>query len=165
MARPNDPAEVARLIVLRQLSRGPRTRSQLAQACAKRSVPDDATERVLDRFGELGLVDDAAFAQAWVQSRHAGRSLSRRALRHELRQRGVDDETIDAALGQIGDEDERAAAVELVRVRLRSLGRYDYATKSRRLQGLLARRGYPVGLAADVVRKALGEKPVEDFVP
>lgn len=152
-----DPAEVARLIVLRQLTRGPRTRAQLAEACRRRDVPEPAAEQVLDRFTELGLVDDGAFADAWVQSRHGGRGLSRRALRHELKHRGVADDTIEAALRQIDGDDERAAAVELVRARLPGLGRYDQATQRRRLQGLLVRRGYSPGVAVSVVTQVMAD--------
>lgn len=165
VATENDPHEVARLILLRQLTRGPRTRSQLAETCAKRGVPDEVTERVLDRFAELGLVDDDAFAAAWVQSRHAGRGLSRTALRFELRQRGVAEQTIDEALEQVDPDDERQAAETLVRSRLRGLQGFDEPTKLRRLQGLLARRGYSPGLAASVVRQVVGEQHSEDFVP
>lgn len=153
-----DPVEVGRLIVLRQLARGPRTRAQLAEACRRRGVPDDATENVLDRFTELGLVDDEAFAEAWVASRHSGRGLPRRALRHELRRRGVDTDTVEQALEQVDADDERAAAERLVRARLPSLGRHDRVTRARRLHGLLVRRGYSPGLAASVVQAALAEE-------
>ncbi|MGA7688183.1 MAG: regulatory protein RecX [Jiangellales bacterium] len=152
-----DPVEVARLILLRQLTRGPRTRAQLAEACRKRDVPEAAADQVLDRFGDLGLVDDGAFADAWVQSRHGGRGLSRRALRHELKHRGVADETIEAALEQIDGDDEWAAAVALVRARLPGLHRYDQATQRRRLQGLLVRRGYSPGVAGAVVSQVIAD--------
>ena len=165
MSADADPDEVARLIVLRQLTQGPRTRAQLADACAKRSVPPQVSDRVLDRFTELGLIDDASFAQAWVQSRHAGKGLSRKALRFELRRRGVADDVIDGALEQVGGDDERAAATALVRSRVAGLARYDRATQTRRLQGLLARRGYSAGLAAAVVREVLGDPVGQDVWP
>ena len=79
-ATSDDPEGAARQLVVRQLARAPRTRAQLAAMLARRGFPDDTVERVLDRFGELQLIDDAAFAQAWVESRHAGRGLARRAL-------------------------------------------------------------------------------------
>ena len=87
---PADPVEVARLICLRQLEFAPRTRAQLAAVLSKRHVPDEAAEVVLDRFTEVGLVDDASYALAWVESRHRARGLARRALSVELRRRGVD---------------------------------------------------------------------------
>src|SRR5512144_1291092 len=113
-----DPESVARAIALRQLTAAPRTRAQLSDAMARRGVPDDVAEAVLDRFEEVRLVDDDDFARQWVQTRHAGRGLSRRALRHELRARGIDDEIVQEAVDQIDTEDELEAARQLVRRRL-----------------------------------------------
>ena len=141
--------------MLRRLERGPRTRAQLADACTRRGVPEWAVDQVLDRFSELGLVDDEAFAAAWVESRHAGRGLARRALQHELTTRGVDRELVDQALSQVDPDSERAAARALVDARLPGLARVDRATRMRRLQGLLGRRGYSAGLATAVIREAL----------
>ena len=89
-----DPESVARTIVLRRLTDAPRSRAELAADLAARNVPVEVSDRVLDRFTEVGLVDDAAFASEWVRSRHATRGLSRSALRRELRGKGVDDETV-----------------------------------------------------------------------
>ena len=86
--------EAARLICLRLLTSGPRTRSQLATALRKRRVPDEVADSVLGRFAEVGLIDDAAFARAWVESRHHGRGLARKVLAAELRQRGVSDREV-----------------------------------------------------------------------
>lgn len=150
-SREPDPVDVVRRIVLAQLTRGPRTRAQLAETCRRRGAPEAAVETVLDRFAELGLVDDEAFARAWVDSRHAGRGLARRALRHELRHRGVDEQTVAQALEVVDDEAERRSAEALVRARLPGLARHDRATRRRRLHGLLVRRGYSSGLALGVV--------------
>lgn len=152
-----DPVEVARLIVLRRLERGPRTRAQLEEACARRNVPEWAVARLLDRFTELGLVDDRAFAQAWVRSRHAGRGLGRRALRHELLTRGVDRDIVDAAVAEVTLDDEDAAAAALVRARLPGMQRLDPLTRRRRLVGLLTRRGYPPEVAARLVGQQLAD--------
>src|SRR6185369_1789443 len=109
-------------------------------------------ERLLDRFAEVGLVDDEAFARSWVESRRRSRGLARRALAHELRRKGVDDETARTALDDVDPEQELEAARILVRKRLRSLRGVDAATATRRLAGVLARKGYPAGLAFGVVR-------------
>jgi regulatory protein len=150
-----DPESVARGICLRALTGAPKTRQQLADLLAKRGVPDDAAERVLDRFIEVGLIDDAAFARDWVSSRQAGRGLARRALSAELRAKGVEPEVAAEAVGEVDDEDERAAALRLVERRLGGMRRLDRATATRRLMGMLARKGYNAGLAAAVVREAL----------
>jgi regulatory protein len=149
-----DPESVARGICLRALTGAPKTRQQLADLLTKRGVPDDAAEAVLDRYTEVGLIDDAAYARAWVSSRQAGRGLARRALSAELRAKGVDAEVAAEAVDVVDDEDERAAAQRLVERRMPSMRRLDRVTASRRLMGMLARKGYNGGLAAAVVREA-----------
>jgi len=150
-----DPESVARGICLRALTGAPRTRQQLADLLAERGVPDDAAETVLDRFTEVGLIDDAAFARAWVSSRQAGRGLARRALSAELRAKGVEPEIAAEAVSEVDDEDERASARRLVERRAGAMTRLDRATATRRLMGMLARKGYSGGMAAAVVREVL----------
>jgi regulatory protein len=160
---PGDPEAVARAICLRALTGAPKTRKQLADLLTKRSVPDDAATAVLDRFTEVGLIDDAAFARMWVNSRQAGRGLARRALSAELRAKGVAPEVAADAVQSVDDEDERAAARRLVGRKLPGMRRLDRATATRRLIAMLARKGYGGGLAAAVVREALdGEAADED---
>lgn len=153
---------MARGVVLRKLSAAPRSRAQLASDLAARAVPDEVADAVLDRFTEVGLVDDAAFAESWVRSRHAGRGLSRRALSHELRQKGVDDDTARAAVDAIGPDDEAAAATALVAKRLPATRRLPAEVRVRRLAGMLARKGYPSGLALRVVRDAVAADATDD---
>lgn len=156
---PADPDSVARAICLRLLTGAPRTRAQLAAALERRDVPREAADRVLTRFAEVGLVDDEAFASAWVRSRHAGRGLASRALARELSQRGVDNHIVDDALAELNPDEERTTARALVDRRLPSTRRLDRATRMRRLAGMLARKGYPSGVALQVVREALDEEP------
>lgn len=156
-----DPAERARAICLRLLTGTPRTRKQLADALRRRNIPDEAAEGVLSRFEEAGLIDDSAFANAWVESRHHGRGLARRALARELRTRGVDSTLVDAAVSRLAPEQEESTARELVARRLRSTRGVDRDKRIRRLAGLLARKGYPEGLALRVVRQALEEEEEE----
>ncbi len=150
-----DPQELARQICLRLLAAEPRTRAQLASALRRRQVPEEVAEAVLGRFAEVRLIDDAAFAQAWVESRHHGRGLARRALSAELRQRGVGAEEARAAVGSLGDQDELAAARRLVAKRVGASRGRPLPARVRHLIGMLARKGYPPGLAYRVVREAL----------
>jgi regulatory protein len=159
-----DPESVARAIVLRKLTAAPRTRSQLADALARGGVPDDVGDATLDRFEELGLVDDSEFARQWARTRQLGRGLARRALAYELRQRGVDDDVVKAALDDPELADELESARELVRRRLATSGAggaggagRDPERRRRRLLGMLARKGYGQGVAARAVREVLGE--------
>jgi len=158
-----DPESVARGICLRALTGAPKTRSQLADLLATRGVPDDAAETVLDRFTEVGLIDDAAFARAWVSSRQSGRGLARRALSAELRAKGVEPEVAAEAVGAVDDDDERATARRLVDRKVGAMRRLDRATATRRLMGMLARKGYSGGLAAAVVREALDSAGADDL--
>lgn len=152
---PQDPAERARAICLRLLTGTPRTRKQLADALRKREIPDEVAEEVLSRFEDVGLIDDAAFADAWVESRHHGRGLARRALARELRTKGVDPSLIQDAVGQLDSEQEEVTARELVDRKLRATRGLDRDRRLRRLAGMLARKGYPEGMALRVVRQAL----------
>lgn len=92
----------------------------MADALRKREIPDDVADEVLTRFEEVGLINDSAFADAWVESRHHGRGLARRALARELRTKGVDSTVIDEAVGQLDSEREEETARELVARKLRS---------------------------------------------
>jgi regulatory protein len=152
-----DPESVARTILLDQLTGRARSRRELADKLAKRNVPDDVASRLLDRFEQVGLVDDTAFAHSWVQGRHAARGLAPRALAQELRRKGVPDEVVQEAVAQLGGDELDETARTLVRRKLRSLERFDDATKTRRLVGMLARKGYAPGHAFAVVRQELGD--------
>ena len=150
-----DPESVARKILLDQLTGQARSRKELSDKLAAKNVPPEIATRLLDRFEEVGLVDDDAFARSWVASRQPGKGLARRALAQELRRKGIDDEVAREALDEIDPADEEAAARALVRRKLRSLSRVDDTTATRRLVGMLARKGYGSGLAFAVVREEL----------
>lgn len=154
-----DPEAVARKILLDQLTGQARSRAELRGKLAARHVPDEVADRLLDRFEEVGLVDDAAFARAWVETRHTGRGLAPRALAQELRRKGVSDDVAALALEGVDADSQEAAARALVRKRLRSVRGLDTAVATRRLVGMLARKGYSSGLAFAVVRDELGAEP------
>ncbi|MGZ4625082.1 MAG: regulatory protein RecX [Kineosporiaceae bacterium] len=159
-----DPESVARAIALRMLTAAPRTRTQLTDALARGGVPDDVAHATLDRFEELGLVDDAEFARQWARTRQAGRGLARRALAYELRQRGIDHDLVGATLEDPELADELETARLLVRRRLGAMGGGDDGDRhrrTRRLLGMLARKGYGSGVAARAVREVLAERTAE----
>lgn len=155
---PRDPAEQARAICLRLLTGTPRTRRQLADALRKKEIPDEIAEEVLTRFEEVGLIDDAAFAEAWVESRHHSRGLSRKALARELRTKGVDSTVIDGAVEQLDSEQEAETARVLVDRKMTATAGLPREKRLRRLAGMLARKGYSEGLALRVVREALEQE-------
>lgn len=159
-----DPEQVARTILLRRLTAAPRTRADLRGDLLTRGISEDVADRVLDRFVEVGLIDDAAFASMWVESRQRTRGAARSVLRQELRRKGVSAELAEAAVSSLSPEAERERAVELVRVKSRSLGRLEPDARRRRLVGMLQRRGYSAGMAYAVVREVLGEASADDMV-
>jgi regulatory protein len=156
---PRAREEQARSLCLRLLTARARTRAELEGQLAKRGYPDDVSTQVLDRLAEVGLIDDAGFAEQWVRSRrmHAGKG--KRALAAELRNKGVDNEVIGAALADIDAAAERQRAEQLVRGKLRRerLGEDDTKVM-RRLVGMLARRGYSQSMALDVVTVELANE-------
>jgi regulatory protein len=157
-----DPESVARTILLDALTGRARSRRELREKLTKKGVPDELAEQLLDRFAEVGLVNDAAFARSWAESRQRSRGLARRALAHELRRKGVDDETARTALDGLDPTAEERTARALVRKRLRSMRGLDRAAATRRLAGMLARKGYSSGLAFAVVRDELGDVDAEE---
>jgi regulatory protein len=118
-------------------------------------VPDSIATRMLDRFEELGLVNDEEFARMWVQSRQRSRGLAPRVLAMELKRKGIADDIVRDVLADLDPESERAAAHRLVQKKLRSMAGLDDTTRIRRLTGMLARKGYPPQVAFDVVRVEL----------
>lgn len=164
---PSDPdelRELARNIVLRHLTGAPRSRHQLEERLADRGIPEEVGAEVLDRMEAVRLVDDSAFAETLVRSRHRGRGLARSALRRELKEKGVDGETAEEALEAVTGEDERAAAEELVAKKIRTRpvptgrdaeSRAERDKHVRRLVAMLGRKGYAPGLAFSVVRDAI----------
>ena len=146
---------MARKILLDQLTGQARSRAELAARLARKQVPEEVADRLLTRFEEVGLIDDTAFARSWVQSRQVGKGLARRALAQELRRKGIDDEVAKEALDEVDPDDEVEAARALLRRKMRSLQRVDRNTAIRRLTGVLARKGYPPGVAIRVVREEL----------
>ena len=167
-----DLQQTARNIVLRQLAAAPKTRHQLTEKLLKRDIPADVVQDVLDRFEEVELIDDASFAQMWVRSRHRSKGLARRALRMELKQRGIDDDDAAVALDQVSDDDEWNKARELV---LKKLPRSAIPPSTdpeerkqrdrlvRRLVGMLSRKGYPPGLAFSIVTDAMNADDLDSL--
>ncbi|YCQ26803.1 recombination regulator RecX [Arthrobacter sp. Z4-13] len=146
-------------MVYRQLAASAKSRLQLARKLAERNVPEDVAEAVLDKFQEARLINDAEFADMWVRSRSQSRKLAKGALRRELAEKGVDQETAAAALEQLSDADEEAAARGLVERKLRpgtELGdKMERDKVTRRLASMLARKGYQPSQAFRIVTEVL----------
>lgn len=133
----------------------------MAERLAKKGYSAEVAERVLDRLAEVGLVNDADFAQQWVHSRHTYSGKGKRALALELRRKGIGQDDAAEALAQIDSEDERARATELVAKKLRTVSADDRDRAVRRLVSMLARRGFPQGMAFEVVKEQLDRAGAE----
>ena len=157
--REPDQYDVARQIVLRQLAMVARSRAQLEQKLAQRDVSPDVAAAVLDRMTEVGLVDDEAFAQMLVRTQQSGRGLAKRALARELRTKGIDDDLAEATLAKVSDADERDRARALVDKKLRAMHGLGVEVQTRRLAGMLARKGYSPSLTYAVIRDAIADAP------
>ncbi|HAP96878.1 MAG TPA: recombination regulator RecX [Cutibacterium acnes] len=156
--------EEAREICLKRLDRRANTRGELADVLDSKGVPEPVREAVLDRLTEVGLIDDADFANRWTASRHGMRGLSRRAVAAELSRKGVDSHIIEDATSQITDADELDAATELAITKLRAGYGIEEARLTRRVLGTLARKGYGPHIAWAAIcaaRDELGEEPPE----
>ncbi|MBM7782752.1 regulatory protein RecX [Arthrobacter tumbae] len=154
-----DPHEVARSIVLRQLSMAPRSRHQLNTKLRERGVSEEVAADILDRYEEVQLIDDAEFARMYVRSRAQTRSLARSAIKRELADKGITGELAEDALLQRTDEDERSAAEDLVQRKVRPLAdpadRASRDKQVRRLVAMLGRKGYAPSLAFSIVKDVL----------
>jgi regulatory protein len=153
-----DPEVRARQICLRLLMMAPRTRAQLGTALRRRGIPENAAQAVLGRFTDVGLIDDAAFARAWVESRHYSRGLSRRSLSAELRRQGVDAEQIREAVDTLDPEQEVATPRRLVEQKMLATRGQPPEQRARRAAGTLARKGYPPGLAFRRIKEILEQE-------
>lgn len=156
--READPESVARAILLRQLTLGPKTRHQLAEKLRGRNVPEDVAQAVLTRFEDVGLINDAEFAGMWVRTRSSGKSLSKAALRRELAQKGIVGATAEGALSDLSDDDELEAARRLVARKRRPVDATDLSARDkelRRLASMLARKGHSSGRAFRLAAEAL----------
>ncbi|MCA0294409.1 MAG: recombination regulator RecX [Actinobacteria bacterium] len=153
-----DPIGVAREIALRQLTVRARSRTELARALARKNVPEDVAQEVLDRLSDVGLIDDAEFARDWLAAGDR-RQKSRRALLAELAEKGVDRDVIDEAVADLDGDRDLAVARGLAERKARSLAGLDPQVRYRRLAGALARRGFPASVVAQVTREVLADLP------
>jgi regulatory protein len=158
-----DPEDRGRLICLRLLTTAPRTRAQLTDAMSRRGVPEDTVAAILDGLTNAGLIDDAVFAKAWVESRHYARGLSRSSLSAELRRRGVDDDDITEAVETLDPEQEVETARRLVERKINATRGQPTDARVRRVASMLARKGYPGGLVFRLIREALEQEGAEGF--
>lgn len=165
-AEETDPYTRAKTIVYNQLAYSAKTRGQLRKKLQAEGFDAELIEPLLDKFEAAKLIDDAEYAQTFVAQKSRTKKLSRAALRRELAERGVRGEEAESALAQRTDEQEREDAAELVRKKLRPgmdlSDRVEKDKVTRRLLGMLARRGYSSSVSMSVIREELAAYGAED---
>jgi len=154
-----EAADAAKQVLLRRLSHAPRTRKELAKDLKDKDISDEVANVALDRFEEVGLINDQALASNYVSSQHERKGLGKNALRQQLRAKGVSDDVALEAISQISDDQEFQAAFALACKKIRSLQKDDAKTQLRKIVGVLARKGYPSNLAFRVAKEVITDLP------
>ncbi len=154
-----DQNQIAKQVLLRRLSNAPRTRKELAQDLKKKKIEEDIANQALDRFEELGLINDQTYSENFVANTHERRKLGRKALKQQLRSKGVSEETAAQAIMQISDEDEFKSALALALKKIRSIQKDDPQTQIRKIVSLLARKGYSSSLSFQVAKEVINDFP------
>jgi regulatory protein len=154
-----EAADAAKQVLLRRLSHAPRTRKELAKDLKDKDISDEVANVALDRFEEVGLINDQALASNYVSSQHERKGLGKNALRQQLRAKGISDDMALEAISQISDDQEFQAAFALACKKIRSLQRDDAKTQLRKIVGVLARKGYSTNLAFRVAKEVITDLP------
>jgi regulatory protein len=152
-----DQAEVAYDRALDFLSYRPRSVAEVRRRLSKKEFDAVAIDQVISRLNRAGLLDDDVFARYWMDNRDTHKPRGSRALRYELRQKGVADSVIDNVLTDY-DEDDAAFRAGLTQAqRLVRQRDYDIDTLRSKLIGFLNRRGFSFGIARDTADRLLEE--------
>ena len=154
-----EAADAAKQVLLRRLSHAPRTRKELAKDLKDKDISDEVANVALDRFEEVGLINDQSLASNYVSSQHERKGLGKNALRQQLRAKGVSDDVALEAISQISDDQEFQAAFALACKKIRSLQKDDAKTQLRKIVGVLARKGYSSNLAFRVAKEVITDLP------
>lgn len=139
---PERQEQRARNVLLYQLARSAKSAHQLRQILEKREIDAEIAEMVIQRFIEVGLIDDKLFAETIVNSRRKFKGSSKSVIKRELVQKGVGTELVEDVVSEITPEDELATATDLAVKRIPRLAALEREVRQRRLHGYLARKGY-----------------------
>ncbi len=134
-------------------------RGKIRQNLRKHEIPESVIDLTLEKLRQDGLANDNEFAQTWVENRSTFRPRSRRMLAMELRQKGLDNETVDAAISGV---DENALAYEAAQKRLGRLKDLEWNDFRKKLSEFLGRRGFPYSVTAPIVTRLWSETHPED---
>ncbi len=147
---------------LRFLEPRPRSTTEVKQHLLKKQIIMEVADHVIERLSESGLLDDAAFAKYWVENREQFRPRAARALRFELKRKGLSNADITEAVGEMDESDSAYRAGANRAKRWRNLERREFAEK---LTAFLIRRGFSYSVAKDAVVRLWNESRTEEFDP
>lgn len=137
---------------IRLLSFRPRSRRELEDRLTRKGYEAPAVEQAISRLAEYGYIDDAEFAQYWIENRAQHRPRGKRMLASELRSKGVPQDVVDQALDD-SELDEFGDALRLAEHRSRQLADLEPQVRRRRLISFLQRRGFNWGVVRDVLKE------------
>lgn len=143
----------------RFLSYRPRSTQEIRRNLAEKSIPEPVIAQAVERLEQMGVLDDAAFAQFWVRARTSSKPMGKNALRYELRQKGIADDIIDAVLESVDNADEAYKAAAARARKMRGVSRQAFRAK---LAGLLQRRGFDYGAINDALTRLMDELDESD---
>ena len=146
--------EEARQQLLNLLDRGAKSSKELRAKMLEREVPENLVNQLIERFTEVGLIDDAGFAESLVNNRRSYQRLSKTAIKRDLISKGVSAEIAEQSVADISVEDETTLAKELAVKRFGQLARFDRDVRYRRLSGFLSRKGYPYQIIKEAIEFA-----------
>jgi len=152
--RAEDEREVVYLKTLNFIQYRPRSSQELRRYLVKQQASDDMVEQTLERLQRAGLVDDARFAQSWVENRTDLRPRSRQALAYELRQRGIDSQIISEALEEV---DDGPLAIEAARKQSRRYQDLEWQDFRQKTCAYLARRGFNYSVSVEAAQRVWSE--------
>jgi regulatory protein len=137
----------------------PRSTAEVRRNLTDKEIPAEVIDKAVERLTAMGYLDDDAFARYWVQNRSEFKPLSNRALRQELRQKGVPNTVIDTVLEDTSESELAYKAARTQLRRLKRLNRKDFHTK---IASFLQRRGFSYSTARDVIQRLVDELEAED---
>lgn len=153
-----DETEVVYLKTLNFIQYRPRSTQEIRRYLVKRDTPELVVEQTLERLQRAGLVDDTRFAQTWVENRTDLRPRSRQALAFELRQRGINPQTINDALEEIDDS---TVALDAARKQARRYQQLEWQDFRQKMCSFLARRGFNYSVSMEAAKQVWSEIYVE----
>lgn len=149
--------EDVRQALLKLIERSGKSSGQLRSLLLDKEFPVQLIDQMIERFIEVGLIDDFALAKSFTESAVSRKAKAKSVIGRELRAKYFPQDAIDAALAEIDSDSELEAAKVLAESRYRQLLKLEPEVRTRRLSSFLMRKGYSSSVVWAAVRHASGE--------